>query len=628
MSDGNKAVFLSYASQDGEAAKKICEALRAAGVEVWFDQSELVGGDAWDQKIRKQIKDCALLIPVISANTQSRAEGYFRLEWRLADQRTHLMGRGRMFLLPVCIDSTKDADADVPDSFSAVQWTRLPGGETPAAFAARVKRLLTPEVETGRPRPAERDGGVTSPAKSKRTPPWLIPTVAVLAVIVGLAAWQPWRLPAVPPTKSAGEVIVQPAPASAPVFPQDPELRRAWNLIFNALNAEDFALAEEIVKAAVERHPADPETVIVYAWLNDSYINRGFDLSEERFVLGKRYADRAVKLAPNDPEALAALGQFLSFRNADLPRAEQLLRHAIELNPREPRFYRALAHNVLGFSRPAEGLLFSEHVAELFPQDALAHYELALAYRDADRVNDMERAFDQCLALVPIAGAMIWKAWIVGWMHGDVPGMKSLLDRLPADSRLTDRAVIVRYQYSILSQQPAEVADALRTLQAFPGPTLRDFFFTGPKALLIGDLYAAQGKMELAKGQYEVALAEIDRDKVSAPADYGVLTAEYWTLLGLGRRDEALATVRLVIGSRSPEFRQRFYRWWFSTVPALLLLGGRELALEEIKQLAASAGRSQLRMAFRIDPRVAAFRDDAEIMALIAEPGKATAPNP
>ena len=41
------AVFLSYASQDAEAAKRICEALRAAGAEVWFDQSELVGGDQW-----------------------------------------------------------------------------------------------------------------------------------------------------------------------------------------------------------------------------------------------------------------------------------------------------------------------------------------------------------------------------------------------------------------------------------------------------------------------------------------------------------------------------------------------------------------------------------------------------
>ena len=64
----NRAVFLSYASQDAEAARRICEALRAASIEVWFDQSELRGGDAWDQKIRGQINECALFVPIISAN--------------------------------------------------------------------------------------------------------------------------------------------------------------------------------------------------------------------------------------------------------------------------------------------------------------------------------------------------------------------------------------------------------------------------------------------------------------------------------------------------------------------------------------------------------------------------------
>lgn len=41
MNDEHKAVFISYASQDAEAAKRICEALRAAGVETWIDPSEL-----------------------------------------------------------------------------------------------------------------------------------------------------------------------------------------------------------------------------------------------------------------------------------------------------------------------------------------------------------------------------------------------------------------------------------------------------------------------------------------------------------------------------------------------------------------------------------------------------------
>jgi TolB-like protein/tetratricopeptide (TPR) repeat protein len=144
MADDRNAVFLSYASQDVEAARRICEALRNAGIEVFFDQSELRGGDAWDHKIRAQIRDCQLFIPLISSNTQARPEGYFRLEWRLADQRTHLMGRNRTFLVPVCIDETRDADADVPDSFFASQWTRLAGGGSPPEFVERIQALLSP----------------------------------------------------------------------------------------------------------------------------------------------------------------------------------------------------------------------------------------------------------------------------------------------------------------------------------------------------------------------------------------------------------------------------------------------------------------------------------------------------
>jgi len=49
MSDAGKAVFLSYASQDAEAAKRIADELRAAGVEVWFDtDGGLEHGDEWD----------------------------------------------------------------------------------------------------------------------------------------------------------------------------------------------------------------------------------------------------------------------------------------------------------------------------------------------------------------------------------------------------------------------------------------------------------------------------------------------------------------------------------------------------------------------------------------------------
>ena len=142
MTELSHAVFLSYASQDADAAQRICEALRAAGIEVFLDQSELRGGDAWDQRIRHEIHDCVLFIPIVSRHTQERLEGYFRHEWRLAIERAHHMAEQKAFLLPVVLDDTRDHEAVVPEPFRAVQWTRLPRGETPPAFVERVRRLL------------------------------------------------------------------------------------------------------------------------------------------------------------------------------------------------------------------------------------------------------------------------------------------------------------------------------------------------------------------------------------------------------------------------------------------------------------------------------------------------------
>jgi len=59
-------------------------------------------------KIRKQIRECARFAAVISRNTPARLEGYFRLEGRLADQRTRRSEKGPPLLVPIVIDGTAD----------------------------------------------------------------------------------------------------------------------------------------------------------------------------------------------------------------------------------------------------------------------------------------------------------------------------------------------------------------------------------------------------------------------------------------------------------------------------------------------------------------------------------------
>ena len=180
MPTSSHAVFLSYASEDAPAAQRVAQGLRAAGIEVWFDQTELRGGDAWDRQIRKQIHDCALFIPVISAHSQARLEGYFRREWKLAADRTHDMAEEKAFLVPVVIDDTSERSASVPEKFRDVQWTHLPRGETSSAFVERVSGLLSPDRSPARPVSAT--ASPRNPPKVHRPPRWR------LGLVVGLIA--------------------------------------------------------------------------------------------------------------------------------------------------------------------------------------------------------------------------------------------------------------------------------------------------------------------------------------------------------------------------------------------------------------------------------------------------------
>ncbi|MBV9724748.1 MAG: TIR domain-containing protein [Gammaproteobacteria bacterium] len=218
MTGPSHAVFVSHAAEDAPAAQRISDALRAAGIEVWYDQSELRGGDVWDRKIRREIHDCALFLPVISQHTQDRLEGYFRLEWRLAVDRSHLMAVERPFLVPVVVDGTREPDAVVPDAFREVQWTRLPNGETPPAFVERIQRLLADQSALPRPSSVNTQTGAAGIRRAPAQSSWAsnrgVLVAGVLAVGGALAYFalqRPWiSRPAV----TAPAVISAAAPAA------------------------------------------------------------------------------------------------------------------------------------------------------------------------------------------------------------------------------------------------------------------------------------------------------------------------------------------------------------------------------------------------------------------------------
>jgi hypothetical protein len=139
-------IFVSYSSDDIGAARQLVADLEAIGGDVaWFDKSALKPGDDWDQRLKSAIQRCSLFMPLLSANTERRMEGYFRLEWQEAAERSRRI-QGRKFILPTVIDADDSSAVSryalVPDAFKAFQYGHAPDGRLSESFRTELREQL------------------------------------------------------------------------------------------------------------------------------------------------------------------------------------------------------------------------------------------------------------------------------------------------------------------------------------------------------------------------------------------------------------------------------------------------------------------------------------------------------
>ncbi len=139
------AIFISYASEDLEAASRLAEGLRATGLEVWFDKNALQMGDDWARSIRRGIERCSLFLPVISQRSlgEENRRRYFWREWNDADDFARGIAPGEAFIIPIVIDDDIRIDrVSLPGSFQKAQGTSLPSGTVTPGVADRLKELV------------------------------------------------------------------------------------------------------------------------------------------------------------------------------------------------------------------------------------------------------------------------------------------------------------------------------------------------------------------------------------------------------------------------------------------------------------------------------------------------------
>lgn len=139
VSAGKGSVFLSYASEDLDHAKRLFAALDSRGIDVFFDKTDLRAGDNYERELRHSIRSSSLFIPLISRHTLTEQRRFFRIEWREAIKQAEQAAWNSKFVVPVVVDDTAyDAQA-VPPEWQDLHWTRFASGQPSDTFIDEIQ---------------------------------------------------------------------------------------------------------------------------------------------------------------------------------------------------------------------------------------------------------------------------------------------------------------------------------------------------------------------------------------------------------------------------------------------------------------------------------------------------------
>ena len=135
------SIFLSYASEDRPAVDSLRQQLEAAGVDVWFDRKALEAGDDYEAKIKRNIENASLFVPILSRNTLTTRRRFFRIEWDHAEKIAVQVSVNQRYILPVVIDDVSPGDPAIPERFRKINWVRVEPG-TPSPDLVAILRQL------------------------------------------------------------------------------------------------------------------------------------------------------------------------------------------------------------------------------------------------------------------------------------------------------------------------------------------------------------------------------------------------------------------------------------------------------------------------------------------------------
>jgi hypothetical protein len=118
--DSDMKIFISYAREDLETAKKLRADLEKAGIKTWLDKENLLPGQKWRTVIRKEIRECSHFLAVLSSKSLS-TRGFVQKELKMALDMLGEFPDDEIFVIPVRIEECEPGDEQLKE----IHWADL-----------------------------------------------------------------------------------------------------------------------------------------------------------------------------------------------------------------------------------------------------------------------------------------------------------------------------------------------------------------------------------------------------------------------------------------------------------------------------------------------------------------------
>ncbi|MEM8612526.1 MAG: SUMF1/EgtB/PvdO family nonheme iron enzyme [Cyanobacteria bacterium P01_H01_bin.105] len=102
-------IFLAHAKEDKAKVFELYDRLKHKGYKPWLDKKDLLGGQLWDDEIKKAIGSSDVFLACLSTRSVEK-QGYVQKEFRMALQKCGNLPEGKIYLIPLRLD-----DCEIPN---------------------------------------------------------------------------------------------------------------------------------------------------------------------------------------------------------------------------------------------------------------------------------------------------------------------------------------------------------------------------------------------------------------------------------------------------------------------------------------------------------------------------------